>query len=663
MNETDLGADRAQPRAVGRPSPPLLPALVGRRAEPPRSSPATRASTATRSRRSRRSAPTAAERAARAPRAAPPRRRGARPRAPLGRLRRRPPAATPATRRPPRPPSACAPGPPTATPAEQLVRLYAIESGQPQISRTKREGLLDRYGFADGAGTAYFRVHETRDVEHAAEARELIDEVGGRRRRGRARRRGGVGLPGQLAPARRGLSDGMRRGDRADRDRPRPRLGPRDRRRVRVRVQRGHRRRPLDRRRGPGRAARRPLGRSAAARRAGVQPALRGRPLRCRAMQGSTSPDRWSPGRPGGAVVALFFVLRDGDDDATTTTAGGNDLRADHDRGRDDDRRQATDGAAGEPRRREASGGQPEVATIVVKGGQPVGGVQELSFAEGEDDPLQRRVRRRRRGPPARLRRRRGGRGRRRRSSSTSRPTIEGVFEVELEQRVVADRRDHRQPRLSRGRCPLAPARGRRPRAGRPPGPADPGVAVRLGRLAGADRLVRRAHRRLAQRRVRGRRAGGRCAGGSRGRCSTRCVEVLCGALGVFLLGVTVWAGLQRDRGAGPQLLASPSSSSPSGSGWSSSASCFGDVFVPSTPGGRSPARRRRRSSWSPASRRRRRCAYPERLGRWPAAVGLVAFVWLELVYGQGGFQTVGLDAAHRRGRDPRLHRLHVRRA
>jgi pyrroloquinoline-quinone synthase len=60
---------------------------------------------------------------------------------------------------------------------EILARLYAIESGQPEISRTKREGLLDRYGFSDGAGTAYFRVHETRDVEHAADARELIEEL------------------------------------------------------------------------------------------------------------------------------------------------------------------------------------------------------------------------------------------------------------------------------------------------------------------------------------------------------------------------------------------------------------------------------------------------------------------------------------------------------
>lgn len=58
-----------------------------------------------------------------------------------------------------------------------LARLYAIESGQPAISRTKREGLLERYGFADGAGTAYFRIHEQRDVEHAAEVRELVEQV------------------------------------------------------------------------------------------------------------------------------------------------------------------------------------------------------------------------------------------------------------------------------------------------------------------------------------------------------------------------------------------------------------------------------------------------------------------------------------------------------
>ena len=60
---------------------------------------------------------------------------------------------------------------------ETLGRLYAIESGQPEISRIKREGLMDRYGYSDGPGTAYFRVHATRDTEHANEVRALIDEL------------------------------------------------------------------------------------------------------------------------------------------------------------------------------------------------------------------------------------------------------------------------------------------------------------------------------------------------------------------------------------------------------------------------------------------------------------------------------------------------------
>ena len=62
--------------------------------------------------------------------------------------------------------------------AEILARLFAIESSQPAISRTKLEGLLGSYGFEEGAGTAYFSVHESRDVEHAAEVRELIEELG-----------------------------------------------------------------------------------------------------------------------------------------------------------------------------------------------------------------------------------------------------------------------------------------------------------------------------------------------------------------------------------------------------------------------------------------------------------------------------------------------------
>jgi pyrroloquinoline-quinone synthase len=57
----------------------------------------------------------------------------------------------------------------------QLVRLYAIESGQPAISETKRLGLAEHYGIGDGPGNEYFRLHEQADIEHAAEGRSLIE--------------------------------------------------------------------------------------------------------------------------------------------------------------------------------------------------------------------------------------------------------------------------------------------------------------------------------------------------------------------------------------------------------------------------------------------------------------------------------------------------------
>ena len=60
---------------------------------------------------------------------------------------------------------------------EHLARLYAIESGQPEISKTKLEGLAQHYGVTKTAGTAYFTVHSTRDVEHADQAKELIEAL------------------------------------------------------------------------------------------------------------------------------------------------------------------------------------------------------------------------------------------------------------------------------------------------------------------------------------------------------------------------------------------------------------------------------------------------------------------------------------------------------
>lgn len=59
----------------------------------------------------------------------------------------------------------------------ELGRLYAIESGQPEISKTKLEGLSAHYGIDSPEGTRYFTVHRGRDVEHAAEGRELLEQL------------------------------------------------------------------------------------------------------------------------------------------------------------------------------------------------------------------------------------------------------------------------------------------------------------------------------------------------------------------------------------------------------------------------------------------------------------------------------------------------------
>jgi pyrroloquinoline-quinone synthase len=71
---------------------------------------------------------------------------------------------------------------------EHLAVLYAIEASQPEIAKTKLEGLLERYGYtAEGPATEYFRLHTTLDVEHAGQARELIDTLLDRMDAARAR--------------------------------------------------------------------------------------------------------------------------------------------------------------------------------------------------------------------------------------------------------------------------------------------------------------------------------------------------------------------------------------------------------------------------------------------------------------------------------------------
>lgn len=72
-----------------------------------------------------------------------------------------------------------------------LTTMYAIESAQPAISATKRTGLRRHYGVPEAE---YFSIHEQLDVEHAAEARELIE-----------RRRDGASEAELVATARRAL--------------------------------------------------------------------------------------------------------------------------------------------------------------------------------------------------------------------------------------------------------------------------------------------------------------------------------------------------------------------------------------------------------------------------------------------------------------------------
>jgi pyrroloquinoline-quinone synthase len=61
-------------------------------------------------------------------------------------------------------------------PVEALGILYAIEAGQPDVSQTKLDGLVEHYGFeADTPATSYFTLHAERDHEHAARSRELLE--------------------------------------------------------------------------------------------------------------------------------------------------------------------------------------------------------------------------------------------------------------------------------------------------------------------------------------------------------------------------------------------------------------------------------------------------------------------------------------------------------
>ena len=60
---------------------------------------------------------------------------------------------------------------------EGLCALYSYEYQTPAISKTKIEGLEKFYGIEDEKSFAFFRVHETADIYHAATCEKLIDAI------------------------------------------------------------------------------------------------------------------------------------------------------------------------------------------------------------------------------------------------------------------------------------------------------------------------------------------------------------------------------------------------------------------------------------------------------------------------------------------------------
>ncbi len=121
-----------------------------------------------------------------------------------------------------------------------------------------------------------------------------------------------------------------------------------------------------------------------------------------------------------------------------------------------------------------------------------------------------------------------------------------------------------------------------------------------------------------------------------------RPAEIIAGAIGAFLLGVTVWAGLYGTE-APDRNFAVTFIFVTVWLGFVVFSVLLGDVFRAFNPW-RAIARAaaagfRLIAGQTPPPA----LPYPERLGRWPAAIGLLGFLWLELVFGASGAQTAGL--------------------
>ncbi len=112
-------------------------------------------------------------------------------------------------------------------------------------------------------------------------------------------------------------------------------------------------------------------------------------------------------------------------------------------------------------------------------------------------------------------------------------------------------------------------------------------------------------------------------------------LQVLCGAVGVFLLGVAVYAGL-RGTEAPDRNFALTFLFVTCWLGFPLFSAVLGDLFRAFNPW-RAIGRTVGAGFAAIARQRPAHLPYPERLGRWPAAFGLLGVVWLEVIYGAGG--------------------------